>query len=326
MEFRTTFNIAASPLRITYYDPVMFIGSCFASSIGNQFEAGHMPVIINPTGTVYNPVSIINTIDFVTGRADFKLNDLQNYNGKWFSFDHYTDFSSTDCNELLVRINRTKKHNAKFLKSAKYLFITFGTARVYRFLETGKIVSNCHKVPASRFSDELLTVEEIVTLWSNKLDWLETHCTELKVIFSISPVRHLKDGAHGNQVSKSILFLAVEELLKHHSAPGYFPAYELLMDDLRDYRFYDDDMLHPSASAIEYIWNAFTNCYFDKETIGLWKEVSGIRKAVLHRIRSQSDAEIKEFAENIISRIDLIVKKAPNIDLKSERNYFLELL
>jgi hypothetical protein len=148
----------------------------------------------------------------------------------------------------------------------------------------------------------------------------------LKVIFSISPVRHMKDGAHGNQVSKSVLFLAVEELLKHESCPGYFPAYELVMDDLRDYRFYDDDMLHPSSSAIEYIWDAFTHCYFDNNTIGLWHEVAGISKAVSHRIQLRSAGQVKKFAESIISRIDAISKKAPSINLESERNYFFKLL
>jgi hypothetical protein len=169
-------------------------------------------------------------------------------------------------------------------------------------------------------------VTEIVTLWNEQLNKLKVLNPGLKVIFSISPVRHMKDGAHGNQVSKSVLFLAVEELLKHESCPGYFPAYEMVMDDLRDYRFYNDDMLHPSASAVEYIWNAFSHCYFDNNTLGLWHEVSGISKAVSHRIQSQSGRQLKKFAETIISRIDTINKKDPSINLDSERNYFLKSL
>jgi hypothetical protein len=148
----------------------------------------------------------------------------------------------------------------------------------------------------------------------------------LKVVFTISPVRHWKDGAHGNQVSKSVLFLAVEELLKHSSKPGYFPAYELLMDDLRDYRFYDDDMLHPSAAAVDYIWNAFSECWFDPKTSDLWKEVSGITKAFNHRIQADPGDEIKKFAETMLSRIDSVLGKIPKINLDSERGYFLSLL
>jgi hypothetical protein len=326
MEFRTTFNIAPSPEKITYNDPVMFIGSCFASSIGSQFEAGHMPVMINPTGTVYNPVSVSNTINSITSGAEYRESDLYNFKGIWLSFNHYTDFSSESASEVLNKINRNMNEARKFISSAKFLFITLGTARVYRWRESGKIVSNCHKIPSSEFTNELLSVTEIVTLWNEQLNKLKVLNPGLKVIFSISPVRHMKDGAHGNQVSKSVLFLAVEELLKHESCPGYFPAYEMVMDDLRDYRFYNDDMLHPSASAVEYIWNAFSHCYFDNNTLGLWHEVSGISKAVSHRIQSQSGRQLKKFAETIISRIDTINKKDPSINLDSERNYFLKSL
>jgi hypothetical protein len=326
MEFRTTFNIAPSPSKITYDDPVMFIGSCFASSIGSKFIEGHMPVMINPAGTVYNPVSVSNTINSVTSEDEYKQGDLYNYNDLWLSFNHYTDFSSENANEVLDKINRNLDDARKFISSAKFLFITFGTARAYRWKKSGKIVSNCHKIPSSEFTHELLSVSNIVNLWNEQLSKLRTMNRDLKVIFSISPVRHMKDGAHGNQVSKSVLFLAVEELLKHESGPGYFPAYELVMDDLRDYRFYEDDMLHPSDSAVEYIWDVFTHCYFDNNTLALWHDVSGITKAVSHRIQAQSGRQVKKFAENILSRIDDICKKAPSINLDIERNYFLSLL
>jgi len=326
MEFRTTFNITPSLVKITYNDPVMFIGSCFASSIGNQFAAGHMPVMINPSGTVYNPVSVSGTIDSITSKSEYKQNDLCNHNGIWLSFDHYTDFSSESASEVLDKIKRSMNDARKFISSANFLFITFGTARVYRWRKSGKIVSNCHKIPPSEFTHELLSVNDIVTLWNDQLSRLRLLNPGLKVIFSISPVRHMKDGAHGNQVSKSVLFLAVEELLQHESCPGYFPACELVMDDLRDYRFYDDDMLHPSSSAVEYIWDAFSQCYFDNSTVALWHEVSAISKAVSHRIQSQSSGQVKKFAGNIISRIDAVSKKIPSINLDTERNYFLKLL
>jgi hypothetical protein len=325
MEFRTTFNIDDSPVKITYNDPSMFIGSCFASSIGNQFKAGHMPAMINPSGTVYNPVSVSNTVDSIISEDDFKQTDLYNHNGIWLSFNHYTDFSSENAGDVIDKINRSMNDARKFISSAKFLFITFGTARVYSWRKSGKIVSNCHKIPSSEFTHELLPVSNIVNLWNKQLSRLKTLNGNLKVIFSISPVRHMKDGAHGNQVSKSVLFLAVEELLKHESGPGYFPAYELVMDDLRDYRFYDDDMLHPSDSAVEYIWDAFTHCYFDSNTLSLWHDVSGITKAVSHRIQSQSGQQVKIFAENMISRIDTISKKNPSINLEREKDYFSKL-
>jgi hypothetical protein len=326
MEFRTTFNIDPSPVKITYDDPVMFIGSCFASSIGNQFTAGHMPVMINPSGTVYNPVSVSNTLNSITSEDKYNQGDLCNFNGIWLSFDHYTDFSSENSDKALDKINHKMKDARRFISSAKFLFVTFGTARVYRWRKSGKIVSNCHKVPSSEFTHELLSVKDIVTLWNEQLSRLIKLYPGLNIVFSISPVRHLKDSAHGNQVSKSILFLAVEELLKHESLPGYFPAYELVMDDLRDYRFYNNDLIHPSDAAAEYIWDAFSHCFFDNKTIGLWHEIAEINKAFFHRIQSQSSVQVKKFAENILSRIDDICKKTPSINLDLERDYFLKLL
>ncbi len=326
MDLRTTFNIDPSGRKITYSDPVMFLGSCFATSVGEQFRLGRMPVLINPSGTVYNPVSVINTLNTITDRKKYGLEDLYNHNGTWVSFSHYTDFSSEDPDEVIEKINNRSEEALKFLYSAKYLFITFGTARVYRWNETGNVVSNCHKIPASRFTRELLSVSDIVSLWNNQLDKLGSLFPGLKIVFTISPVRHWKDGAHGNQLSKSVLFIAVEELLKHWSGPGYFPAYELLMDDLRDYRYYADDMLHPSVLAVEYIWNAFTKCYFDEETIGLWEEAVKIVKAFSHRLRSGTGRQVKQFALNTIRQIDSLASKLPGIDFREEKNYFEGLL
>ena len=326
MELRTTFNIPSSGSRITYNDPVLFIGSCFSTSVGRQFEAGRMPVMINPAGTVYNPVSVCNTLDTITEGRKYDKSDLFNNNGTWISFDHYSDFSSGDPEEILGKINRRSGEALGFISGARFLFITFGTARVFRWTRSGKIVSNCHKIPASEFTNELLTVDEIADLWANQLDKLKTLFPSLKVIFTISPVRHWKDGAHGNQVSKSVLFLAVEKLLGHPSRPEYFPAYELVMDDLRDYRFYEDDMLHISGLAVDYIWNAFSNCYFDNSTINLWREVNKISRAVSHRIQTESPEHIREFAENIISRIDALTSRNPALNLLNEREYFLRLI
>lgn len=325
MELRTTFTIEPSQDKITHNDQVMFIGSCFASSIGSQMEMGHIPVMINPAGAVFNPVSVSNTLDTITEQREFLLEDLHFHDGTWLSFYHYTDFSSKDPAIVLEKINRRSKEAFDFLKNARFLFVTFGTARVYRWKETGLIVSNCHKIPSGQFETHMLTIDEIVTLWTEQLDKLQSLFPKLHVVFTISPVRHWKDGAHGNQVSKSVLFLAVEELLKHKIDPKYFPAYELVMDDLRDYRFYSEDMLHPSSSAINYIWEAFTGCYLDSKTIRTWNEVVKITKACNHRFNTDSDTKIKNFAERILKQISEIKDKFPAIDLSREQNYFLKM-
>lgn len=325
MELRTTIPIDHSQFRITYDDPVLFIGSCFATSIGAQMAMGHMPVLINPAGTVFNPVSVCNTLDTITSGKEFTGDDLYFYNGNWLSFYHYSDFTSDDKLQVLDRINRKTIEASGFLKKAGFLFITFGTARVYKLRESDLIVSNCHKIPAGRFIPQLLTPDEIVSLWNAELDKLNSLFPGLKIIFTISPVRHWKDGAHGNQVSKSILFIAVEELLKHKVSPQYFPAYELVMDDLRDYRFYDEDMLHPSAQAINYIWDAFADCYLDNKTLNIWKEVSKLTRAFNHHFNTGSAAGKKDFAVRMLRLISELKVKLPAIDFSKEEDYFLKM-
>lgn len=326
MELRTTFSIDPSPSKISYSTPVMFIGSCFATAIGSHLREGRMPVMINPAGTVYNPFSAGNTLDAIISSPRCERDGLYRHGTRWISFDHYTDFSSDDPRKLIEKISAMEEEARVFLSGAGFLFVTFGTARVYRWKESGRIVSNCHKIPSSFFSHELLTPDEIVSFWSGLLDRLREFNPELKVVFTISPVRHWKDGAHGNQISKSVLFLAVEKLLSHSSSPGYFPAYELVMDDLRDYRFYASDMLHLSETAVDYIRAAFDKCYFDRTAMELWNEVSGISKAVEHRILTGDTNEIRKFAEGMLARIERIRKKHKSLSLDSEADYFRTIL
>jgi len=279
MIFRTTVDIKPSETKITYGDSTMFLGSCFAAYIGEQIKLRKMPAMINPSGTIYNPESILTAINNIVSNKRAVINDLYNFNDTWISFEHYTDFSSDNPDNLLDKINEQNEKAFSFLKKASFLFITFGTARVYRLKKTGALVSNCHKISGDNFYSELLTVENIVDKWSLTLDKLTAFNPELKVVLTISPVRHWKDGAYGNQLSKSVLFLAVEELMKHKTKLSYFSAYEILMDDLRDYRFYANDMLHPSSAAIDYIWEKFSEAYFDKQTIELQQSVQKITKA-----------------------------------------------
>jgi len=326
MNLRTTFAVDPSPVRITHSDRVVFIGSCFASSIGARMERGKIPVLVNPSGSVYNPFSVGKTIEQIISEKIFTNKDLHCHNGTWLSFSHYTDFSSDDQSVALRKINDKIREASQFFKSATVLFITFGTARIYRFRSTGQIVSNCHKIPAEQFDHELISVSAITELWNNLLDRLAVEFPELKVVFTISPVRHLKDGAHGNQVSKSVLFLAVEELLQHPSKPQYFPAYEIVMDDLRDYRFYDDDMLHPSSSAIEYIWERFSGCWFTPSTTKLCEEISRVVNGMNHRFNTDNKKGRILFAENMLNQIIRLENQIPDIDFSAEKKYFDKII
>lgn len=323
MELRTRINIEQAKFRISYSDPVFLIGSCFAAEIGSKMADGKMPVLINPSGTVFNPLSVDNTLNMVISGKMITRKDLFCHEGTWLSFSHYSDFSHGDPDVVVDRINLSTIRAHEFLKNAHYLFITFGTARVFRLSETGTVVSNCHKMPSSYFENQLLKPDDIVQAWNTRLSLLSAQFPDLKVIFTISPVRHWKDGAHGNQVSKSVLFLAVEELLAHPSSPQYFPAYELLMDELRDYRFYADDMLHPSGSAVEYIWEAFSGSYLDSSTMEQWKEISGITRAMKHRLSGSDPKKVKTFADSMLARISRVVNGP---DLSEEASYFRNLV
>jgi hypothetical protein len=287
---------------------------------------GHLPVMINPAGAVYNPVSVSGNLDMIISKKVFTAGDLYNNDGLYLSFFHNTEFSSWDPEKVLRNINDNSGKAHEFLSVAKYLFVTFGTARVYKLRTSGQIVSNCHKLPSGLFIPELLSVDQIVTLWSELLEKLNAFNPSLKVVFTISPVRHWKDGAHGNQVSKSTLFLAVEELLKNSSSPGYFPAYELVMDDLRDYRFYGADMLHPSAEAVNYIWDLFAATYIENKTFDTWKELYKISRAVEHNLLTDSPAGISMFAKKMLKKLEIIALKTPSIDLCREKDYFLTIL
>lgn len=325
MDLRTTIKIEPSDFKISHDTAVAFIGSCFAAEIAGKMAEGKMSTMSNPFGTVYNPFSISNTLSVILGNRQFNKNDLYRHNDRYLSLLHYTGFSSDVPEKLLDRINSTTTFAHEFLGKAKYLFVTFGTARVYRLLETGMIVSNCHKLPGNLFTQELLDVGEITILWTKLLDELRAFNKEIKVIFTISPVRHLKDGAHGNQISKSVLFLAVEKLLSHPASGGYFPAYEIIMDDLRDYRFYDEDMLHPSSTAIDYIWRAFADCYLTTDAHSLWKEARRISKSINHRFMTDSIPARNEFADEMLRLISELGSKAPWIDFSKERSHFQEL-
>lgn len=322
MQFRTTIDLKPSEAKINYSTPVLFVGSCFASYMGEKFKNLRMPVIVNPSGTIYNPASVCTSLDSVINKKNYTAADLLFSNGKWLSLDHYTFFSSENREETLQKINNNVTEAHEFLKSAEFLIVTFGTARVYRLKSSGKIVSNCHKMPASEFINELLDVDAVVEMWTIMLEKLKAFNPKLKVLFTVSPVRHWKDGAHGNQVSKSVLFVAIEKLLKNSADISYFPAYEIVIDDLRDYRFYADDLLHPSGAAIDYIWEQFSKIYFDNQTVEIQKGFDKLHKALTHRIENGTAEEKRLFSANSLALIEQLSKKQPTINLSAEISYF----
>lgn len=284
MIFRTEITPLKSTQNICHKDKIMLIGSCFTQNIGERLINSGFQTSINPFGIIYNSFTISQCLDYVLENKPFTIDDLIENNG-WYSYSHHGSFKGNSPEDALDKINSEIAQSHKFIKETKYLILTLGTSWIYTHNETNKIMGNCHKIPSSQFTKSLLSIEKTIEVLSESLDEFlkTTNQDNPKIIFTISPIRHIKDGYRENQLSKSMLHVAVEELLKQNSKIDYFPSYELMMDDLRDYRFYESDMLHPTPQAVDYIWQKFTQTYFSHDTISLSKEFEKLYKLKHHR-------------------------------------------
>lgn len=324
--FRTTIQPEQSKYKISYQTPVLFMGSCFTENIGNKMQTLKFPAIVNPFGVLYNPASVRKGLEILIDQKAFTPGDIGFFNEQWFSFYHDTEFSHPEQQKCLDKINGSIKLAASHLRKSKYLIITFGTAWVYKYLQSDKIVSNCHKIPAKEFERIKLGVEDIFVEWAKLINRLNELNKNLKIIFTVSPVRHWKDGAVQNQLSKSTLILAIHQLIKIFKNVEYFPSYEIMMDDLRDYRFYANDMLHPSNEAVEYIWEQFAESYFDEGTKKITQDIYKIVQAKNHRPRSTETDAHKKFIKSQIKQVEQLAKLYPFIDFSDDLQYFSNAL
>ncbi len=313
MKFRTEITVDRMPCLIGHKNHLMMLGSCFTSSVGEYFRRYLFDVNVNPFGTIYNPMSVARNIRVLLDKEEYTGDDLFRYNDTWLSFDHYTAFSHKNREKLLLQINDSFGPAKKIMQETDRLLITFGTAWVFRLKESGQIVCNCHKVPASRFERVLLDREIILSEYKDLINRLTDLNPGIKIIFTVSPVRHWKDGAHGNQLSKAILLLAIDELLA--SFPEhcfYFPAYELLMDDLRDYRFYARDLLHPSEEAVDYIWEKFSSATLSEDSLLFIRQLDPLLKTLYHRPSDPDDPVYIRLMENTSIKISQLRKAYPD--------------
>jgi len=314
--FRTPVVIPEPPVHIGYSTPCLFMGSCFSDEIGRRMEIDKFPVVLNPFGTLFNPASIAGNLDMLLD-GNFPATQLQEYQGQWFSFSHSTAFSRNDRESCLANLTRSVSEAAASLRKCNYLVVTFGTARTW-VNKDGRRVANCHKLPSSFFDRELLSPDDITGLWNPLLIRLREFNPALRVIFTVSPVRHWKDGAVDNQLSKSVLHVAIHSLLNRHEGLFYFPSYEIFMDELRDYRFYAADMLHPSEQGCDYVWKRFCETWLDEPSKKTRAGVAALVKAAGHRpIRTES-LEQKKFTLNTIKQIERITKEHPYLDFSRE--------
>ncbi|MBS2097797.1 GSCFA domain-containing protein [Carboxylicivirga linearis] len=320
--FRTIVEVESQKKTINYNSQLLFMGSCFAGNIGSYFEETGFNAMVNPFGVLYNPFSIAKAIRQLIRNSAYQDTDLIYHNEIWQSFDHHSSFNNTDKASCLSNINETLKTGADFLANTDYLFITFGTSWVYKLKESGEIVSNCHKIPSSHFNRELITKESIIETYQDLFKNLLKLNPSLKIILTISPVRHWKDGAHGNQISKAILLLAVDELCTQFEQVDYFPAYEILLDDLRDYRFFDTDMLHPSAEAVKYIRAQFILSWLDELAQEFITQMESIKRNINHRPFNKHSDQHQKFIRKSISKLEQIQKRFNKVSLSTFQDQF----
>lgn len=318
MLLQTKITIPEPPYKISYTTPCLLMGSCFSDYIGSIMEGYKFPLLMNPFGTLFNPASIAANLENLIEGKQYREEDLNFHEGLWFSFDHYTLFSGPERDSCLNNINISTSHASGWLKNCEFLVLTFGSAWVYRHKPSGKIVANCHKIPGSFFSRELLQAETIVNLYDRLISRLAGYNPSIKIIFTLSPVRYWADGAVNNQLSKSILHYSIQQILKKTDRAFYFPAYEIFMDELRDYRFYAVDMLHPSKQGAEYVWERFLESWIDEPSKVILAKVDHVLKAVRHRPLNPRSEAHKKFRELTLQKIHELTKEYPFLDFKEE--------
>ncbi len=264
---------------------VMLLGSCFTENIGELMLAGGINVNINPFGILFNPISLSNAILRIHGKTFYTHDDLfENHEHRFVSFDHHGRYSGYDADQVLEKINTSIEKAHLFLKKADCLIITFGSAWVYKHLKNDRIVANCHKVPSKEFSRSMLEVDEIDEVFNRTLQELRSNYPDLNIIFTISPVKHLRDGVTENLQSKSSLVLSCMHLMNRlYERVYYFPAYEIVTEELRDYRFYETDHAHPNQLAVNYLWERFTEICFKENALEKIKATQMLGKAMDHR-------------------------------------------
>ncbi|NOG98436.1 MAG: GSCFA domain-containing protein [Ignavibacteriae bacterium] len=322
MKFRTEINPPKSNLQIEHKDSVITFGSCFAENISEYFQFYRFDVKKNPFGVLYNPVSILNAINSLEEPKVFSEEDLVFHQDEWHSFYHHSDFSNHVKDECLNSINERVVSAAEYIRKAKVIIITFGTAFVFKHLEKGFIVSNCHKIPKDQFSRFRLSVDEAVENIESIVDAISRINNEAKIVFTVSPVRHWRDGAVENQLSKATLLLAVNNVVNTKSNCFYFPSYEIVMDDLRDYRYYESDLLHPNKLATDYIWGKFSATHFTEKCLSAMNEIKVIAEARLHRPRNIESNAHQKFLKKQLKIIDQLELKYGHLNLEGDKKYF----
>lgn len=304
MKFRTEVQIPECPAKITVDDQIFSIGSCFATEMTDLLNKGQLQTMSNPFGTLFNPHSINTAVKRLHDAETYEDSDLIKYNDEVISLDHHTQFNSRFVHQTLDHINLNIERGNQFLQNTRWVIITYGTSYAYEFLPKKKLVANCHKIPAKHFEKKLLTHLELTDcIYETVLNLKDIAHKDVQILFTVSPVRHTKDGMAENNLSKAKLITAIHEILPQFDNCHYIPAYEILMDDLRDYRFYKEDLIHPNNQAMSYIWEKFGSAYFSEETMDFIEENFRIARALGHKPNDEQSPKHEQFRERLKQRI-----------------------
>lgn len=317
MNFTTQIPIPIASQPINYKSKIVLLGSCFAENMAEKFDYFKLENTCNPFGIIFNPVSIEKIIHKTVNQELFTVKDIFFHNERWHCFDVHSNLSNTNKVELVNHLNKLLQSTKQQLLEATHIIITYGTSWVYRNIESKKIVANCHKVPQAAFTKEILSTDTIEKSIQNTSDLIQKINSNANFIFTVSPVRHLKDGFVENQQSKAHLFSAIHQILQSEicnlQSAIYFPSYEIMMDELRDYRFYAEDMIHPNSVAIDYIWQRFSESYISDKSHEIMKEVETIQKGLAHRPFNPNSESHQQFLLKLQGKRTKLVSKYPFI-------------
>lgn len=311
MKFRTVAAINDSFDGIDHSTQIMLLGSCFANGISQRLRQRLFDVCSNPFGTIYNPASINRTINRIVEKHHFTSEDIFQSGSLYHSFDCHSSLSDADQSKMLARLNRLVDQSHQFLSRAGTIFLTFGTAWVYELADNGEIVANCHKQPADRFVRRLMSVDECEQHIIASILQLQATSGNVQICLTVSPIRHLADGLHGNQISKATLLLAIDRVVNAFDSVKYFPAYEMIVDDLRDYRFYAADMCHPSEMATDYVFERLSETFFSQPTQQLAQQCQKIVQRLMHRPLTSDKASYQLFIDQTNQLLKQLVDQHP---------------
>jgi hypothetical protein len=304
--------------KISYLTPTLCVGSCFAEHIAHRLQGHKLPTLLNPFGILYNPASIAHAMEYLCGGKALQETDLFEHQGLWRHFDFHSHYAAANKKKAWLDISGSVADGQDFLRKCDRLLITLGTAYAYERIKTGSTVANCHQLPTQHFRKYRLSVQECFEALQKTINLCRSLRPDLQVILTVSPVRHIRDGVIENQRSKSTLLLAAEAVCELEGV-YYFPSYEILMDELRDYRFYARDRVHPSEEAVDYVWGQFASIAFEAPTQALMKQVAAVARASQHRPLHPESSAHQAFVQQQLVKISELEAQHPNMDFSAER-------